>query len=246
MRFYEDLADDYDLMTSFDERLGTVRETIGLLVEQYGIRSAVDAGCGSGLHTIIMAQLGIRAVGADRSRALLARAKENAKKLETAPEFVLSSFEELREKLEGEFDAVFCLGNSLPHVLNQDELDRSIKAFFDLLKPGGMAIVETLNYDRILAEKERLVGVRRVGDKLFVRFYDFLDDRIQFNVLRAVLREDESSSTLHSTTLYPYRLQEIGEALRRAGFCHIDFFGSLTLAPYDEKTSTNLVAFAKK
>lgn len=246
MQFYEDLADDYDLMTSFEERLETVKETIGLLVEQYGIKSAIDAGCGSGLHSIIMAQMGLQVIGADISEALLKRAAQNAKKLKASPKFVLASFQDLRSKLEGEFDAVFCLGNSIPHLLTRAELDRSFESFYELLKKDGMAIIELLNYDRVLNEKERVVGVRNVGDRIFVRFYDFFENSIQFNVVRSVVNEKETTSSLHSTTLYPYRIDEIGDSLRNVGFCHIDFFGSLGLAPYNPKASTNLVAVAKK
>jgi ubiquinone/menaquinone biosynthesis C-methylase UbiE len=246
MQFYEDLADDYDLMTSFDERQETVRETISLLVEQYGIKSAVDAGCGSGLYSIIMAQLGLQVVGADISGALLKRAKENAKKLKANPKFILASFQNLKDELEDKYDAVFCLGNSIPHLLTRQELDESLLSFFTILKKGGMAIIELLNYDRVLEDKERVVGVRNVGDRIFVRFYDFFEDHIQFNIVRTIVSEKDAQSTLHSTTLNPYRIEEIGDSLRKGGFCHIDFFGSLGLAPYDVRTSTNLVAVAKK
>src|SRR6185503_20254368 len=45
-RFYDSLAPDYDLMTSFDARFAKERPRFKEIVETYGIGRELDAGCG--------------------------------------------------------------------------------------------------------------------------------------------------------------------------------------------------------
>merc|ERR1719435_794445 len=52
------------------------------------------------------------------------------------------------------FDAIICMGNSFPNLMDDDGDFRNqkiaIKNFYDLLKPGGVLIIDHRNYDYIL------------------------------------------------------------------------------------------------
>ena len=45
------------------------------------------------------------------------------------------------------YDAVLCLGNSLPHLLTQADLVAALSGMGALLKPGGLLVLQNLNYD---------------------------------------------------------------------------------------------------
>ncbi|MEK6756297.1 MAG: hypothetical protein AABZ02_09115, partial [Bacteroidota bacterium] len=50
--FYDALAPDYDTMTGFEKRFVQERPFFRVLIERFGIKSALDAGCGSGFHSM--------------------------------------------------------------------------------------------------------------------------------------------------------------------------------------------------
>jgi len=58
-------------------------------------------------------------------------------------------------KPAGGFDAVICLGNSFAHMPDfegdQQNQKRALTNFMDLLKPGGVLLIDHRNYDEILA-----------------------------------------------------------------------------------------------
>jgi len=58
-KFYDLLAPDYDGMTGFADRFARETPAFQTLVRRYGIRQALDAGCGTGFHSILLSQLGV-------------------------------------------------------------------------------------------------------------------------------------------------------------------------------------------
>ena len=81
--------------------------------------------------------------------------------------------QELAEKVPGPLDAALCMGNSLPHLLTDADLSAALESFRRVLRPGGLLATQVLNYARVLARGERIVGIDRHGERLYVRFYDF-------------------------------------------------------------------------
>lgn len=247
MGFYEEIVSNYDSMTRFQERIERETATLQEWAERYGFRSAVDTACGTGLHAIILAQLGIDTAGADISEAMLEQARTHARDLKLDIPWIQSGMETLSQKLDRQYETVFCLGNSLPHLLTQAELQAAFESFWQLLAPGGTLVIQILNYARILKQQERIVGIHRQGATEFIRFYDFLPNRIRFNLLTVEWESDKRlKHALSSTTLYPYRKQELQEALEKLGGMSVEFYGDMNFQPFDEEKSSNLVLVAQK
>ncbi len=246
MEFYEELAAEYDNMTRFDERLPKERAMLHGWIDRYHFRSALDVACGTGLHAILLAQAGIQMVGADLSPAMLKQAHAHADELGVQVEWIEADMESGDRRINRQFDAAFCLGNSLPHLLTPQAFEAAASSFSRLLHPGGMLAIQLLNYARILAERERIVGIHRHGATEYVRFYDFLDPLVRFNVLTIQWQENQAASTLNATTLYPYQQGEIETMLRRHDFTEIEVFGDMLFHPFDAEQSPNLVVVAKK
>jgi ubiquinone/menaquinone biosynthesis C-methylase UbiE len=66
-KFYDALAPDYDTMTGFQKRFVHEKPFFRLLVEKYKIRTVLDAGCGTGFHSLLLAQLGVQVTAIDVS-----------------------------------------------------------------------------------------------------------------------------------------------------------------------------------
>jgi 2-polyprenyl-3-methyl-5-hydroxy-6-metoxy-1,4-benzoquinol methylase len=242
--FYRVLADHYDEMTRFQDRLEREHEVLSEWVEKYGIESAVDVGCGTGLHSILLARMGVSTIGTDLSLEMLKKAGQNAVREEVEVEWMLTPMENLGQDLDGQWDAVFCLGNSLPHLLSDSALRRTLKGFKEHLKPDGVCIIQLLNYKKILAQKKRIVGIHRVGEIEFVRFYDFLDETIRFNILTIDWSDGGNQHSLASTELYPYDNSYLTGVMRELGFGKLSLFGDMKFRPFNEEESPNLVVAA--
>ena len=182
--------------------------------------------------------------------------------------FVVAGFGELAEKLalskacpersrrvegmSGQFDAVLCLGNSLPHVPSPRDLSNALADFAAVLRPGGLLLIQNRNFDAVLARRERFMGpeAHREGDRewLFVRFYDFNPDgTITFNMV--VLRRDAEgkwSQQVETTELRPLIYSELTASLTAAGFTELVCYGDMQGAPFDPDRSPNLVVTARR
>ncbi len=246
MTFYDELAADYDELTGHATRARAARAFVEELLGRYAIRSAVDVACGTGLYALALAEAGVETTGVDISAQMLNQAREHADQAGLAIRWIDASMQQLAAKVSDQVDAVLCMGNSLPHLLDDDELPAALSSFRAVLAPDGVLAIHVLNYDRILAQGERIVGITRSGDRQFVRFYDFLAGRVRFNVLSLEWRGQECTHSLHSTVLRPYRLDELRTALQAHGFSDIAARGDLQLGPFDPATSDSLLIIARQ
>lgn len=232
-QFYDALSEQYDAMTDFDARAVRETDTLRPLVEKYSVKTAVDMGCGSGVHVLALAALGVRATGVDLSERMLEKAREHAAAIPDAAFFqgdFLSSFPPALPSV----DAIFCLGNSLPHIESAGRLRAVFSHWKRHLAPGGRIVVQLLNYARIMRKRERIVGIRRDDALTVVRFYDFTEPRLTFNILRITENIAGPAHNLISTPLTPFTAGEIADAAREAGCTSVALHASLRLDPWSE------------
>lgn len=241
-QFYDTLSDFYDGMISFDTRLEKERATMTALRERVRMQRVLDMGCGTGVQSIALAQLGASVTGVDVSEGMLSKARAHARTLAVDVEFIRGDF--LHPLPPAEADAVLCFGNSLPHVPSFEALCEVLSHWRRLLASDGVVLLQLLNYHRILAEQQRIVNIRRHGDATIVRFYDFLPAALRFNILTIADTQGAVTHTLQSTDLQPFTDERIRDAATRAGFSTMDVFGDVRFAPYSE-ASTDCVVVLK-
>jgi SAM-dependent methyltransferase len=234
-------------MTRFEDRIDAEQKILAQWKTRYDLTSALDAACGTGMHAIILSRLGIKTAGADPSEGMLEQARRNAERAGVAVDWVKLPFADLSRGFgDSSFDAVFCLGNSLPHLLEHDELMLALENFNAVLRPGGILVVQILNYARILEKRQRIVGINESGAVTFVRFYDFLeDDTIRFNILRITREQGRLNHKLQETLLRAYRMSGLERPLEAAGLGSIETYGDLNFAAFEPDKSQNLVIVAR-
>ena len=82
---------------------------------------------------------------------------------------------------------------------------------------------------------------------LFVRFYDFDEDGLTFNVVTLERSEGEPwRQRVDATRLYPWRREQLVAALAEAGFDEIECYGDMAGGAFDEASSGNLVLTARR
>jgi SAM-dependent methyltransferase len=219
--------------------------------------AVVDLGCGTGEHVAFFAREGCRAVGLDRSEAMIEAARAHEERGEGR--FVLGDALAARLALEGEapFGLALCLGNMLPHVEEDADLERFLAQVRELLLPAGTFLLQVLNYDRILAQGVRALPVNvRPGEQgeeeiVFLRLMKpATEGRILFFPTTLTLRADDEEEPVrvHATrrvALRAWTLEDLRPHLEEAGFA-VAAHGDMEGGPYDPSASADLVVVATR
>ncbi len=248
--FYDCFAPDYGRMINWEARLDRELLFLERLFRGRGVRRVLDAGCGTGQHVVALAQRGYEAEGADISLSMLRSARTRARDAGVRASFRRASFSELPRAFPAAFDAVLCLGNTLPHLLTLRALRGALRGLFRVLSPGGLLLIQNLNYDRRTWRSPLLMplNVRQEGGRtsLFLRLTEPRGRLLQFTVL---ILEGQGSSwevRRHATALRPWRRKELVEGLMGTGFRKLKTYGDYRLSPYRAKGTKDLVILAER
>lgn len=240
--FYDQFASQYDEMTLFESRIEKEKNFFETLKNKYNFKSALDVGCGTGAHSIILSSLGIDTIGIDPSLGMIEKAKLNAKNYNNI-KFYQETLEQHSERNQNKYDAIFFMGNGLAHITEKTKLNNFINSLKNMLSENSIFVFQILNYDKIFIEKEKIINIRDVKDKLYIRFYDFLDNnKINFNIL--IIQKENSNILKHkliSTSLYGYTYSEILKLFTEFGFEILNEYGDLNMNDYTIKNSQNLI-----
>ena len=209
---YDSLSADYDRFVNRENRLAFempfIEDQLHLVSQGSHSIRILDAACGTGKHALALASHGYQVSGADLSAGMIEKAVSNARTAKIDVVFRKAGFGEL-SRYYHDFDALLCLGNSLPHISGSSELVETLIDFGTCLRPGGLLLIQNRNFDAVMASQERWMTPESYlsdeGEWLFVRFYDFdQDGLITFHVI-TLARENGKSwrQEIDHTRLYP-------------------------------------------
>jgi SAM-dependent methyltransferase len=246
---YDTLATDYDRFVNWEGRLAHELPFFCGLFEAHGVYRVLDTACGTGQHAIALAKEGCRVHGTDLSGAMVARARENAAAAGVEVPFSQLGFGEL-DALGGTFDAVLCVGNSLPHLLTEAAVDMALAEFASVLEPGGLLVIQNRNFDQVWSQRQRFMEPQSYRDDdqelIFSRFYDFHDETATFNMIRLRRSGQGWVQDVESTVLRPIFADHLTVSLEAKGFGGILLFGGYDSSEFDPCKSGDLIAVAKR
>ncbi len=253
--FYDALAPMFDVMTDWEARLAAEGPFLRAALEEVRAARVLDAACGSGGHALALASWGYEVVGADASPVMVQMAREKAQAAGLNVPFAVAGLTDLAGVPGlGTFDAVLCLGNSLPHLLTQADLVAALRAVADILKPGGLFVTQNLNYDLRWQRQPRWFaaqGGTLDGQEVLVwRFadYDAPAGQIAFHI--ALFRKAAGGwqVQVHTTPQRPLFQADLLAALAEAGFGEVRSYAGMTAspAPFDPTSSGDLVVVARR
>ena len=248
--FYAELAADYDRMIRWEGRLKNERPLFETIWERYGVRSVLDASCGTGHHLVLFASMGLAVTGTDASEDMIHLARKTTEKAGLFMEDAIfhSAWADLTDKLPHVFDAVLCIGNSLPYVMGEEELQRSLSGLWSRVRKSGILLIQFKNFEKLYRNRQRmlpLVSRDEPHQSVALRIYDYYRDHIDFNVILLDREADEWKVRHHVTPLKPYRSDEIASPLEEMG-ATVSIHGSLGLEPFDPVVSDDLVVLAQR
>jgi len=197
----------------------------------------LDASCGIGYPAIELAQHGFNITCSDGDESLLRVFEKRLRESDVAIPIHHARWAELPEKIDGTFPIVLCLDSSITYANSwgsegeinlpqtREEIRKSLQGFYDMLEPGGKAVIGLGEYaftdDRVEGKIVDL-GTQAIGGQTVQLVW-----KLEFDY-------EQKKKTWHSVfttngreytrTFYSYMLMadELEELLREVGFTAIE------------------------
>ncbi|MGB6829952.1 MAG: class I SAM-dependent methyltransferase [Terracidiphilus sp.] len=230
MSQYDEFAVDYHWLYSDYVSSGkpALAEHEDVLREAGSKVRILDCSCGIGGFAIALAKLGYGVSGSDGSPGMIEQADLAARNANVDIPLKCCTWEELPAHVTGPFDLVFCLGNAIGHTRNREEMFRSVQGMRAVLRSGGKLVIDSRNWEQIRKEKSRFTPYQwreRAGQRcLPIYIWNFperFEDAHTIEVLLVFDCDGKVSVRSYPIVYYPFRVEELIEHLRRAGFTNI-------------------------
>lgn len=247
---------EYRRLIAWSDRIRRESPFLLRLLDAAPDRSVLDIGSGTGEHVAFFAQQGARAVGVDASEGMIEQAREHERA--GNGRFLRADARQMSATLAGEprFGLAICLGNMLPHLLEEEDLRRVASETAGALLPGGLFLLQMLNYERILAQGVRhlplnfVAGDREEEEILFLRVMKQVPgERLLFfpTTLTIEAGSDEPVRVRQSrrVELRPWRPESLERILGECGFSP-SLHGDMTGRAFDPARSNDLVLVAAR
>jgi SAM-dependent methyltransferase len=157
--FYDRLAPLYDLIfPDWDASIERQAEQLaGIIHERWGagVRSILDMTCGIGTQSIGLARRGFSVTASDLSAGAVDRARGEAQRRGVEIDFSVCDMRAAQDHHGRPFDVVIACDNSIPHLLNDDEILHALRQMHGCTRPGGGCLITVRDYD----QEERGTGI---------------------------------------------------------------------------------------
>lgn len=243
MNFYQLLSEYYDdIFPVSDQKLRFFVD----LFQAHEVQQVLDVACGSGLLARRLASKGYEVTGIDLEEKMIAQAQKRAAAEALSVRFLVGDMREVA-KIGASFDSIVCIGNSLAHLLSENDIQRTLSGMYEATRPGGISIIQIVNFDRILASGPTELPdiVRKDKGFAFYRTYIPTDNQLVLFRSRFVTTKD-SIDHVNEIQLRAIRKNELERMMLAAGFCNLQFFGGFDATPYSPESYATIVAAEKR
>lgn len=225
--FYTELAVWYDEIFPLNTAAAALIRTIEPSSES---RRLLDIGCGTGSLAVELSRCFEQVTGIDLDGEMIRRAEIRGENFENTEFHEMNMMDISQEFGTEQFGTALCLGNTIAHLLTDRELSEFFSAAYRVLTPGGVFVLQSLNYDKILDTPLENFPLITTETITFIRQYDHkaAAPLLAFNT-QIKTREGETftGSTVHN----PVRPDRFRALLEQNGFTDIELFGGFDRSP---------------
>lgn len=229
MSVYESLAGAYDGLTR-DIPYEKILKFIEAVLQTSGKapQTALDLACGTGSMSVLLAERGLRVLGADISEEMLTVAQQKAADMENPPYFIRQPMQRLR--LPEPVELVVCLLDSLNYLDEPDDCPAVFERVYKALTPGGVFLFDIntpcklrgLDGQVFLDENEDSYCVWRAE-------FDRQENRCYYGIDLFRRQGTLWSRSFEQHCEYAYDPQMLVRWLTEAGFARVEQYGDCTL-----------------
>ncbi|NQT59848.1 MAG: class I SAM-dependent methyltransferase [Bacteroidetes bacterium] len=240
--FYAKLSEYYDKI--FPLSKGTENFILQELANRKQPR-ILDIGCGTGSLSIALSlNSQVKAVTAlDLDDEMISKAMRKNVLSGTSVDFRILNMLNIESCFGcSSFDTIICLGNTIAHLLKIEDVESFLKAAACVLVPGGVLILQGLNYNYILEENISALPLIENDGIQFIRNYNPSEQtgllefkteiRIQDGASVSGFTPAVSDYTLHN----PIRPELLQTLIKKAGFSNLQLFGGFDRSVFSSKS----------
>ncbi len=253
MNSFDDISLAYDNTIDWDARLSREMPFLLSLLGKPESKRILDIACGSGRHSVALAVKGLQVIGLDMSRTMIQAANNHAEANRVKPTFILSDMIDIDSVVEGSFDLIFCLGNSLALLYDIDSVQQLVKTVNNRLNDGAAFVAQVLNFEEIHWTGFRNFPMKtgRLSDGTevtFSRMFEHTDYPDSSTLIMSVFRKtnDDWVSEVSTQKVLNLNFGIMTNILSTTGFRDVEFFSDYNESPFEKKASRNMVIRAIK
>jgi SAM-dependent methyltransferase len=247
---FDRLAGRYERYVPWGPRLAREVPFLEEELRSADARNALDCACGPGRHAMALAQRGFDVMGLDASPEMIERARLLAQAEKLDVPFVEGKFEAIPEELHSRFDGLICLGNSLSAADDEDTLREVVGQFAAALKPGGVAITQTVDFSVVAEETVTPTPLRHVeeddAEYLFVKSFIRADERVFIHWVSLENQNGQWSSEVTCREVFAVNPDSLLDIFRDSGFSRVEAYGDYGRHSFVKGSSRDLILVARK
>jgi hypothetical protein len=209
-RFYEWMCGPFDTAQKSRQEF---YERHAILPSGNGV--AVDLGCGHGIDTVSLLNLGFRAIAFDFNKNLLASLEARTPGRELV--IVHKDFRDFKEQVR-ECELVVCMGDTIAHLDSVQSMIQFLHDCFAVLSDKGRLVLSFRDYSVERTGTGRFIPVRSDDDNIHACMLEYSPDHVTVTDLH--YERSDAGWSLHTGEYRKLRLSPgtVREALTRTGF----------------------------
>ena len=244
---YSDFAERFDLLIDWDRRRKREERFFRRVLPE-SVKSVLDCHCGTGFHSVMLAEMGYSVEGVDCSKAMLKIAGQNLEARGLKVGLHCCDVKEMLPALGRKFDCVISMGNSITHEQSDESLLKVLCTMREAMAKSGICIIHTEDFDELYKDKDRFIPSRFNhyvdGGETFIFAIDYFRDRVVFNILSIIERNGKSVFHVDVVDYNPVGVKKMERLLVKAGFQDIIKYSDFMMTPYGMRETNDVIFVA--
>lgn len=238
IRRREKMMTFYQTLTPFYDEIFPANEKTVSFLENYFEKGAslLDVGAATGNMAIALAKKGYALTAMEPEVQMAKIMQQKAQNQHLDIKVTTKTMQQLSE-INQTFKGIYCIGNTLVHLNNLEQIKCFFKDVYDKLQVGGVFIFQIVNYEK----KDFFFPIIKKENFTFERKYDREKSHILFTT-KITTTDQELTDT---TRLFPATIEQLRPLLENDGFEIVGEYGNFIYQNYDSNAPA-LIMVAKK
>ncbi len=245
--YYNSLAPYYKFIyPDWDKSVQRQAEALDGVIKEFigeASKTVLDVACGIGTQSIGLAQIGYKVTSSDLSSAEVEQARQEARRHAVQIEFQVVDMRQVWETYQRQFDIVIACDNSVPHLLDNDEILLAFRQFYQCAKSGGCCIITVRDYAQLRKTDQpkqmypRLIHQTDSGQIVIFDVWEFDGDYYEITtyIVDDIGKSTAQTQVLRGGKYYCVEISTLEKLFKEAGFREVQtlrdrFFQPLLIA----------------